>query len=180
MNNNFLLENNLNFYSILIGSGLILGCTLYYLIKSNNTTIPTTNMEPFTNEELETIYKENMVTVSSANVEDFITDSDFETDVELDSQSRFESESDSTSDIESILKDPDIFFMPNVDFDVCPIEELKLFEFNSLYAREIAENSVTQEEIMEFLCSFSKEELATNWINDYFLKGLSLLQYLID
>jgi hypothetical protein len=33
---------------------------------------------------------------------------------------------------------------------------------------------------MEFLCSFSKEELATNWINDYFLKGLSLLQYLID
>jgi hypothetical protein len=52
--------------------------------------------------------------------------------------------------------------MPNVDFDVCPIEELKLFEFNSLYSKEIEEHGVTEEDIIDFIYSFSKEELATN------------------
>jgi len=41
--------------------------------------------------------------------------------------------------------------MPNVDLDVCPIEELKFFEFSSLYAREIMEHSISDEEIMEFI-----------------------------
>ena len=160
MTNNLLFDNNLDFYGILIGSGLILSCSIYYLIKSNYTAIPTKNMEPLTNEEIETIINENMEPISNENVEDFITDSDFETDIASDYQSTFDS--DSTSDFESILNDPDIFFMPNVDFDVCPIEELKFFEFNSLYAREIVEHSITEEDIMEFIYSFSKEELATN------------------
>jgi hypothetical protein len=41
--------------------------------------------------------------------------------------------------------------MPNVDFDVCPIEELKFFEFSSLYQREIIEHFISDEEIMEFI-----------------------------
>jgi len=65
--------------------------------------------------------------------------------------------------------------MPNVDFNVCPIEELKFFEFNSLYAREIMEHSISDEEIMEFLSWYTEEELATNWINDEFLTIISIL-----
>jgi hypothetical protein len=41
--------------------------------------------------------------------------------------------------------------MPFVDFNVCSIQELKLFEFTSLYARELIEHSISEEEIMEFL-----------------------------
>lgn len=149
MNYNLTFDNNLDFYFILIGSGLILGCTLYYLIRSNNTTIPSKNIEAFTNEEIETILIENMEPISNANIDNFITDSDLETDIGSDYHSTFDS--DSTSDIESILNDPDLFFMPNVDFDVCPIEELKFFEFSSLYQKEIVEHSISDEEIMEFI-----------------------------
>jgi hypothetical protein len=175
MNTNLLLANtqNLDISYVLIGAGVILGCTLCYLIISKYANIPTKNMEAITNEEIDTIINENMVAVTNGNVEDFITDSDSETEVEFDSQSTFDS--DSTSDTESILNDPDLFFMPNVDFDVCPIEELKFFEFNSLYAREIVEHSITDADIMEFLSWFSKEDLATNWINDVFIYIITLL-----
>ena len=167
MNLNSLFYNNLTDHGISIGCGLFLGCSLFYLIKSNYTAIPSKNIEALTNEEIETIINENMVAFTNSNVEDFITDSDSETDVELDYQSTFDS--DSTSDTDSILNDPDIFFMPDVDFDVCPIEELKFFEFKSLYSSEIEEHSITDEELMDFITLFTKEELATNWINDLFL-----------
>jgi hypothetical protein len=104
-------------------------------------------MEPLTYEEIETIINENMEPFTDGDVEDFITDSDFESDV----VSEMHFDSDSTSDIESVLNDPDIFFMPNVDFDVCPIEELKFFEFSSLYSREIIEHDISDEDIMEFI-----------------------------
>jgi hypothetical protein len=54
------------------------------------------------------------------------------------------------------------FIMPDVDFNVCSIEELKLFEFCSLYGKEMAEYSITEEEMMELICYFNKEDLATN------------------
>jgi hypothetical protein len=157
MNYNLILDNNLNYYGIIIGSGIILGCTLIFLIKSNYTAIPPQNIEALTNqnieaftyEEIEAIVNENAVTITSIENIDAITDSDSDTDVESDYNSTFNS--DSTSDTESILNDPDLFFMPNVDFDVCPIEELKFFEFSSLYQREIIEHSITDEDIMEFL-----------------------------
>jgi hypothetical protein len=41
--------------------------------------------------------------------------------------------------------------MPDVDFNICPIEELKFFEFTSLYSREIIEHEISDAEIMEFL-----------------------------
>jgi hypothetical protein len=41
--------------------------------------------------------------------------------------------------------------MPNVDFDVCPIEELKLFEFTSLFYREMAEHHISEADVMEFI-----------------------------
>jgi hypothetical protein len=150
MNNNLLLENNqnLDISYLLIGAGFIIGCTLCYLIISNYAAIPTNNTEAITNEAVETI-NENMEPLTNGNVEDILTDSDTETEVEFDSQSTFDS--DSTSDTESILNDPDLFFMPNVDFDVCPIEELKFFELSSLYSREIVEHFITDEDIMEFI-----------------------------
>jgi hypothetical protein len=148
--NLILSDNNLSEYKIFISCGFILGYSIYYLIKKNNYFQPPThNLEPFTYEEMETIFNENMVPVTKANVEDLISDNDSTSDSDFDYESSFDS--DSTSDTESILNDPDLFFMPNVDFDVCPIEELKLFEFSSLYSREIEEHSISEEEIMEFI-----------------------------
>jgi hypothetical protein len=57
--------------------------------------------------------------------------------------------------------------MPNVDFDVCSIYELKFFEISSIFYREIAEKMITDEELIELISYFTKAELATNWINDY-------------
>ena len=174
--NLLLIDNNLYEYKMFIGCGFILGYSIYYLIKRNNYfQQPTRNMEPFTYEEMEEVFNENMVNVSNQNVEELISDNDSTSTSDFDYESSFHSDSDSTSDTESILNDPDLFFMPNVDFDVCPIEELKLFEFNSLYAREIQEHSISEEEIIEFISWFSKEDLATNWINDFFLLTISLL-----
>jgi hypothetical protein len=54
------------------------------------------------------------------------------------------------------------FIMPDVDFNICPIEELKLFELSSIFFRELAEHMVSEEDLMEIICLFSKAELATN------------------
>src|SRR6266566_4585822 len=126
--NNLLLDNNLDFYYILIGSGLILGCSLYYLFIRNNTQIPIKNMEPFTNE----------------NIENFITESDFDTDIESDHETSFDSQS-ILSEVD--IEDLDLFFFPNVDLEVCDISELKFFEINSIYSEEIAANGITEEEL---------------------------------
>lgn len=182
MNINLLHDKDLTNYGILIACGLILGCSIYYLISSNvnNTTaIPNPNIEGFTNEEIEAIFNENrdITAISNENIDKFITDSDFDTDVESEYQSTFEY--DSSSDNESILDEPiadlDLFFMPNVDFDVCPIEELKFFEWTSLYAKEIAEHSVTDEDIMDFIEESTKEELLSNQIDELFLLAVSLM-----
>jgi len=70
---------------------------------------------------------------------------------------------------------PDEFVMPDVDFDVCSIEELKVFEISSLYSKEITEKSLTEEDLMEIVCLFKKTELATNWINSLILFIIELL-----
>ena len=179
MNNSFFPEDIITNYSILIACSLILSCTLYYYIKSNNTAIPSNNTEVLTYEEQEAIFDEdrNITAISNENMDNFITDSDFDTDTTSDYQSTFDSEStsDTESILDDILDDPDLFFMPNVDFDVCPIEELKFFEFTSLYQRELIEHEITDEDVREFISWFSKEDLATNWINDLFLWVINLL-----
>ena len=168
---NLLSNNNLFDYGILIGCGLILGCSVYYLIRSNNIANLPNN--------------ENMV--PNSNIEDFLTDSDYENISDYDKISDYDSAS--TADFDEILNDQDLlvsppfeskfrnveFIMPDVDFNVCPIEELKFFEFCSLYAKEMAEHSVTEEELMELICLFPEKDLATNWINDLLLAVIELL-----
>jgi hypothetical protein len=39
----------------------------------------------------------------------------------------------------------------------------------------MAEHHISEADVMEFISWFSKEELATNWINDLFLFAISLL-----
>jgi hypothetical protein len=168
MNYNLLFNNNLTDYGILIGCGLILGCSLFYLIKSNYIPIPSKNMEALTNIEIDAIVNENAATI--INSENLI-DSDSDTEVASDYQS--------TSDNDSILEvdcdDLDLFFMPNVDFDVCPIQELKFFEISSIFYREIAENSITDDQLMEIINSFTETELLTNAINDFILLCISTM-----
>jgi hypothetical protein len=169
MNYNLLFDNNLTDYGILIGCGLILGCSLIYLIRSNY--IPYRNIEALTNEEIEAIVNENAVTIITNENIDAIIDSDSDTEVASDYQS--------TSDNESILDfdftDLDLFFMPNVDFDVCSIQELKFFEISSIYYREIAEKLVTDEQLKEIIGAFTDIELATNSINDLILLVISYI-----
>ncbi len=172
MNNNFLYDNNLTDYGIIICCGLILGCSIYYLIRSNNIVIPSENIETLTNEA---IVNENAVTIINNENIDAIIDSDSDTDVESDYQST--SDNESTSDDESILGDDitdlDLFFMPNVDFDVCSIQELKFFEISCWFSRDIAEKMVTDEELMQLICLFTESDLASNWINNIILLVIS-------
>jgi hypothetical protein len=168
MNINLFFDNHFTDYGILIGCGLILSCSVIYLIRSNYTAIPSKNLEALTNEEIETIVNENAVTkINNENI-DAIIDSDSDTDVTSDYQ---------TTDNESILdvdcNELDLFFMPNVDFDVCSIQELKLFEISSIYYREIAEKFITEEQLTEIISSFTDAELATNAINDLILLIIS-------
>nr|YP_009487225.1 hypothetical protein [Russula abietina]AWB36127.1 hypothetical protein [Russula abietina] len=121
--------------------------------------------------------------VPNSNIEDSLTDSDTET------ESVSDSDKANSADFDEILKITDFyhmpyfeskfknvkFIMPDVDFNVCPIEELKLFEFCSLFGKEMAEHSVTEEEMMELICLFSERDLATNWINDLLLTIIELL-----
>jgi len=53
MNSNLFFENDLNIYYILIGSGLFLSFSLYYLIRNNYIAIPSKNVEVFTQEEID-------------------------------------------------------------------------------------------------------------------------------
>jgi hypothetical protein len=157
INYNLLTEDQLTDVNILIACGLILGCTLIYLISSHYATIPipTKNVEAFTTEEIDAIVNENAVTIANDDNLQYaiIEDSDFDTDVTSDYQSP--SENESTSDDDSILgvdtTDLDLFYMPDVDFNVCSIQELKLFEINSIFYREIAANSVTDEELTQLI-----------------------------
>jgi hypothetical protein len=89
---NLFFDNDLTYYGILIGSGLILGLSLYYLIRSNNIYYPSKNIEVLTNEEIEAILNENTVNVTNENLA-AITDSDSESDIASDYQSTFDSES---------------------------------------------------------------------------------------
>lgn len=160
MNNMLLIDNNLTDLGYLIASGLLLSFSLYYWIRSNDNVIYYQITEVLRNEDNE-------------NIEAIIdSDSDSDTDTEV------ESDIQSTSDNESILDldiiDLDLFFMPNVDFDVCSIYELKFFEISSIFYREIAEKLITDEELIELLSLFTKAELATNWINDYLHHLISL------
>jgi hypothetical protein len=132
-------------------------------------------MEAFTHEEIEAIINENAITVrNSENIDDII-DSDSDTYTERTSEYESVLASSYNTDDEDIINNPDIFFMPNVDLDVCPIEELKFFEFTSLYARELIEHDISDEEVMEFISWFSEAELLTNRINDLFLDIISIL-----
>lgn len=163
MNYNLLFDNNLTYYGIFIGCGLILSCSLYYLIRSNYTAIPSKNIEVTVNE--------NAVTIINNDNIDAIIDSDLDTDVESDYQST--NDNDSISDVD--ITDLDLFFMPNVDFDVCSIQELKFFEISSIYYKEIAEYLVTDEQLMELICGFTDTQLATNEINDLILVIMSYM-----
>ena len=162
MDNNMVLDNNITDLGYLIFSGLLLSFALYYWIRSNDNVIYYQITEVLRNED----------------GENAIIDSDSDTDTDTDTDTEVESDIESTSDNESILDvdiiDLDLFFMPNVDFDVCSIYELKFFEISSIFYREIAEKFITDEELIELISLFTKAELATNWINDYLHHIISL------
>lgn len=156
MNYNLLTDNDLNFYYILIASGIILSCSLYYLLKKNNTENLNRNTETINNEDM---------TIISNDILDAITDSDFESDMASDYQTPF----DSQSTIEIDPTELDLFFMPNVDIDQFSIHELKHFEICSLYSEEMEAYHITDEELENIIGIFSVEDLCTNDINDSIL-----------
>lgn len=193
---NLLLNNNLEFYYILIGFRLILCCIFYYLIKNNknknkNTVILIRNIKAFTYEEMAIVmsHNENRVIVSNEtnetyeDIDIFLIDNDpdYDPDVESVYYSSFDSDSDSSSDFNfddnDILDDLNLFGPPiiNVDFNVCTIQELKLFELSSLYARELEIHQISEEEIIEFISWFTDEQLASLWINDFFIWCITIM-----
>jgi hypothetical protein len=106
-------------------------------------------------------------------IEDFLTDSEIDTETEYDNLSDYDRAT--TADFDEILMETYRFtlpqfeskfkfvesIMPDVDLNVCPIQELKLFEFCSLFAEEMAEHSMTEQDIMDMIVGFSDEDLAS-------------------
>jgi len=166
MNNYLLFDNNLTDYGILIGCGIILGCTLFYLIRNNQnqTIFNSNNVEALTNEEIEGIVNENAVTIITNENIDAIIDSDSDSDTDV--ESYYQSTSDDESILDVNFNELDLFFMPDVDFDVCSLQELKIFEISSMFSREIAAKGITDEQLTELIYSFTDIELLTNSIND--------------
>ena len=154
MNQSLFFENSYSYYGILICTGIFLGCVYYFLIRTNTTPNPsqnipnTQNIEALTNEEIETIINENATTVANNDNIDFIIDSDSESDFYFDNE--IDSDTQSLIDTSNLLNEQEIFFL-NVDSNVCPIEELKFYELNSLFAQEILDHNISADEIMEFI-----------------------------
>lgn len=156
MNYNLIFDNNFNLYYILIGSGIILSCSLYYLLKKNNTENLNINTEIKNNEDIPHISDEIIETM---------TDSDYESDNASDYLSPFDCE----RNIEIYTDELDLFFMPNIDTNVCSIHELKHYEISSLYREELEASHITDEKLEEILGIFSVEDLCTNDINESIL-----------
>jgi len=177
MTSNLLFNNDLTYNNIIISCSFILGCSLFYIIRSNYTAIPSNNIEALTNQEIEAIINENSVTIINTENIDAIYDSDSSTVTDLDSeyQSTFDSDSDSSSVFEDILEDPNLTFLSNVDFNVCSLQELKHFELCSLYAREIEEHFITYEDVREFISWFPDANLLHSSFNQFFVDMISLL-----
>lgn len=167
------LINDNSFYCIIICSGIFISGSLLYFVRTNYFAIPTQNVEELRQEDTDAIMNANAE--NEINNENIYAEYDSDTDTDISSYYQDSIHSENSTDFENILEDHDLFFMPNVDFNVCPIEELKLFEFKSLYARELIDHSISDDEIMEFLSWYSQEDLATNWINDRFLATISIL-----
>jgi len=182
----FLLLLNKNLYNnyILIGAWLILSCTLYYLKKRKKAAILLLSRSNFTIEDIESISNENAVTVFNGDINDIITDDDFDLEVFAATGSVFDSESDSDIDIDidsvstsvsdnspfdfsDIMADYGLTIFPDVDFNICSIQELKLFEIRSLFATELEEHQMSDEDILEIISWFSDAQLASLWINDF-------------
>jgi hypothetical protein len=157
MNYNLLFDNNLNFYYILIGSGIILSCSLYYLFKNNNT------------ENLNNINTEIKNNQDIIDLSDEIVDAIAESASEADIASDYQYSLDSLSDMEIDTTELDLFFMPNIDPEIVSIHELKHFEISSLYREELEASYITDEELEEILGIFSVEDLCTNDINESIL-----------
>jgi len=166
--------------------------------NNNNNFFPNQNIPAITNGEIEAIANENAV--NAVNVLNIIhidetIDDEFEVDSGYGSNesnvgSDISNESiagsnesnvgsdisnDSDYQFEFVINDPTPFVMPDVDFNICPIHELRAFEFQSLYARELEENSVSEEDVIEILSWFTEEQLATNIVNDIFVELISRL-----
>jgi hypothetical protein len=122
-----------------------------------------------------------MEPVSNANVEDFSdTDTEFSTETDYEHISDYEQLAEhpiaTRADMVRFIKQEDMLFlppfeskfknvkfiMPDVDLNVCPLDELKLFEFQALYSKEMAEHSVSEDEMLELIREFSDRDLASN------------------
>ena len=85
------------------------------------------------------------------------------------------SDTDSNYQVEFIINDPSRFIMPDVDFNVCSIHECREFEFKSLYAKELEEHNISDEQLTEIVSWFTAEQLATNMVNDVFIDVITRL-----
>jgi len=186
MTTNLIMDNHLIEYGLFLGCGVIIGTYIYYLFKPDciyDTKFPTEDIDAIL---AETTANSNQntdqnLTDSGLNTDsdsdrilntDSETDSDLNTDSETDHDTPWNSDSSSDSDSEEIVIPEDTHFIPNVDFDVCSLHELKLFEIKSLYSRQIAENNLTDEDLMEIITFFSDADLCSLWVNNWIIVAI--------
>ena len=142
----------------------------------NNNNMPDQNVQAITNGHMQAIANENTTNVLNIifideTVNDFEVDSGYgsgnssingsdnssinESDNSSvhgsDNSSINGSDTDSNYQVEFIINDPSRFIMPDVDFNVCSIHECREFEFKSLYAKELEEHNISDEQLTEIV-----------------------------
>lgn len=134
----------------------------------NNNNMPDQNVQAITNGHMQTIANENTTNVLNIifideTVNDFEVDSgygsgnssingsDNSSINESDNSNVNGSDTDSNYQVEFIINDPSRFIMPDVDFNVCSIHECREFEFKSLYAKELEEHNISDEQLTEIV-----------------------------
>jgi len=154
--------------------------------------MPDQNVQAITNGHMQTIANENTTNVLNIifideTVNDFEVDSgygsgnssingsDNSSINESDNSNVNGSDTDSNYQVEFIINDPSRFIMPDVDFNVCSIHECREFEFKSLYAKELEEHNISDEQLTEIVSWFTAEQLATNMVNDVFIDVITRL-----
>ena len=146
--------------------------------------MPDQNVQAITNGHMQAIANENTTNVLNIifideTVNDFEVDSGYGSGNSSingsDNSNVNGSDTDSNYQVEFIINDPSRFIMPDVDFNVCSIHECREFEFKSLYAKELEEHNISDEQLTEIVSWFTAEQLATNMVNDVFIDVITRL-----
>lgn len=190
LNFNLIIDNNLTDYGFSITWSLILGWSIFFFSTRNTITdnefIAGNNVQTIINNEViagnnvqTTIDNENLAgdnvptiidneNIASDSVPTIINNENIASG-SVPTIINNDPETNVMDDLFNKTKDVDPFIMPDVDLNVCSIQELKHYEISSIFQKELAEKCINDQQLTEIISNFTQEQLLTNAVNDAIL-----------